>query len=510
MARVYLTTPIYYVNAEPHIGHTYTTVVADTLARWHRSRGDEVLFVTGTDEHGDKIVQAAAAAGVAPRAYVDRVSALYRDTWDQCGISYDHFIRTTDPEHRVAVQDVLRRMHAAGDVYFGRYGGLYCTGCERFYTEKELVDGACPDHRVAPTYIEEENYFFRMSAYQQRLAEELERAPSRILPDRYRNEVLAMLRGDALGDLCISRPKSRLSWGIELPFDDRYVAYVWCDALTNYVTALRRLRPEQFDAWWPETRHIIGKDIVKPHGVFWPTMLMSAGLPLFQGLRVHGYWTRGESKMSKSLGNVIRPLDMKQRFGMDAFRYFLLREMAFGQDATFSEDAFITRVNADLANNLGNLVSRTLAMQQRYFQGAAQPLGDWAPEDRELAAAFAVAIADMPGHMEQLAFHRTLEALWRAIDAANKYIVTTAPFTLAKDPATLPRAGAVLHHLLEALFATAVLLRPFLPETSARMLALLDRPADARLPAGDAWWGTVIPDGHVTQKPVILFPRIDD
>lgn len=510
MARVYVTTPIYYVNAEPHLGHTYTTVVADTLARWHRQRGDEVLFVTGTDEHGDKIVQAAAAAGVEPRAYVDRVSQLFRDTWDACGIAYDQFIRTTDPDHVATVQDLLRRLHAAGDVYFGSYGGLYCYGCERFYTEKELVDGKCPDHQVAPTYIEEENYFFRMSAYQQRLADELERTPSRILPDRYRNEVLAMLRGDALGDLCISRPKSRLSWGIELPFDDRYVAYVWCDALTNYVSALRRLRPDDFDAWWPEAQHLIGKDIVKPHGVFWPTMLLSAGLPLFQGLRVHGYWTRGESKMSKSLGNVIRPLEMKARFGMDAFRYFLLREMAFGQDATFSEDAFVTRVNADLANNLGNLVSRTLAMQQRYFQGVVQPLGEWTTEDRELAAAFAAAVAEMPAHMAQLAFHRTLEALWRAIDAANKYIVTTAPFTLAKDPATLPRAGAVLHHLLEALFATAVMLRPFLPETSARMLALLDRSADATLPAGDAWWGTTIPDGHLTRKPEILFPRIEE
>lgn len=510
MARVYITTPIYYVNAEPHLGHTYTTVVADTLARWHRQRGDEVLFVTGTDEHGDKIVQAAAAAGVEPRAYVDRVSQLYRDTWDACGIAYDHFIRTTDADHIATVQDVLRRLHAAGDVYFAGYGGLYCYGCERFYTEKELVDGKCPDHQVAPTYIEEENYFFRMSAYQQRLADELERRPSRILPDRYRNEVLAMLRGDALGDLCISRPKSRLSWGIELPFDDRYVAYVWCDALTNYVSALRRLRPDDFDAWWPETQHLIGKDIVKPHGVFWPTMLMGAGLPLFKGLRVHGYWTRGESKMSKSLGNVIRPLEMKERFGMDAFRYFLLREMAFGQDATFSEDAFVTRVNADLANNLGNLVSRTLAMQQRYFQGVTQPLGEWTAEDRDLAAAFATAIAEMPGHMEQLAFHRTLESLWRAIDAANKYIVTTAPFTLAKTPATLPRAGAVLHHLLEALFATAVHLRPFLPETSTRILALLDRPADARLPEGTDWWGTTVPDGHVTRRPEILFPRIEE
>jgi methionyl-tRNA synthetase len=508
MGRVYLTTPLYYVNAEPHLGHTYTTVIADTLARWHRARGDRTLLVTGTDEHGDKIVQAAAAAGTTPRQHADRVSRQFRDTWDACGITYDHFIRTTDDYHIRTVHDLLNRMHAAGDIYFGSYGGLYCYGCERFYTEKELVDGKCPDHQVTPTFIEEENYFFRMSRYQQRLIEDLEAHPDRIVPERYRNEVLAMLRGEVLGDLCISRPKSRLDWGIEIPFDDRYVVYVWCDALTNYVSAIRHLRPDDFEPYWVEAEHLIGKDILKPHGVFWPTMLMSAGLPLFKGLRVHGYWTRGESKMSKSLGNVVRPLEMKQRFGMDAFRYFLLREMAFGQDATFNEDAFITRINADLANNLGNLVSRTLAMQQRYFAGTVQPADPSAAEDRELEAAFATARAAVEQFVEQLAFHRALESLWRAIDQANKYVVTTAPFTLAKSVATKPRAGAVLHHLLEALFVTAVLLRPFLPDTSARILAMLAVAPDAAVTA-DWKWGSTFGSGHVTGKPEILFPRIE-
>jgi methionyl-tRNA synthetase len=508
MDRVYLTTPLYYVNAEPHLGHTYTTVIADTLARWHRARGDRTLLVTGTDEHGDKIVQAAAAAGTTPRQHADRVSRVFRDTWDACGITYDHFIRTTDDYHIRTVHDLLNRMRAAGDIYFGSYGGLYCYGCERFYTEKELVGGKCPDHQVAPTFIEEENYFFRMSRYQQRLIEELEGHPDRIVPERYRNEVLAMLRGEVLGDLCISRPKSRLDWGIEIPFDDRYVVYVWCDALTNYVSAIRHLRPDDFESYWGEAEHLIGKDILKPHGVFWPTMLMSAGLPLFKGLRVHGYWTRGESKMSKSLGNVVRPLEMKQRFGMDAFRYFLLREMAFGQDASFNEDAFITRINADLANNLGNLVSRTLAMQQRYFSGAVQPAGTWAAEDRGLEAAFVTARAEVEQFVEQLAFHRALESLWRAIDQANKYVVTTAPFTLAKSEATKPRAGAVLHHLLEALFVTAVLLRPFLPDTSARMLAMLAVAPDAAL-AADWQWGSTFGSDHVTGKPEMLFPRIE-
>jgi methionyl-tRNA synthetase len=509
MRRAYVTTPIYYINAEPHLGHTYTTVVADSLARWHRGRGSETVFVTGTDEHGDKIVQAAAAAGIAPKELADRVSRLFRDTWDSCGIAYDHFVRTTDDYHVRLVQDVLARLHAAGDLYFGSYGGLYCTGCERFYTEKELIDGKCPDHRVAPAYVDEENYFFRMSRYQGRLIEDLEAHPERIVPERYRNEVLAMLRGEALGDLCISRPKSRVPWGIELPFDERYITYVWVDALFNYVSALRHLKGDASLDFWPEAEHVIGKDILKPHGVFWPTLLMAAGLPLYRQLHVHGYWTRGESKMSKSLGNVIRPLDMKRRFGMDAFRYFLLREMAFGQDAVFSEDAFVTRVNADLANNLGNLVSRTLSMQQKYFDGVVQPIGAWTDDDRELAAAFASAIEAMPPLIEQLAFHRALEALWRAIDQANRYVVVTAPFKLAKNDAERPRAGAVLRHLLEALYVTAVLLGPLLPETAERIFALLGSPGASSLDSG--WsWGTALADGTRTGRSEILFPRIED
>jgi methionyl-tRNA synthetase len=508
MRRVYITTPLYYVNAEPHLGHTYTTVVADTLARFRRGRGHETLLVTGTDEHGDKVAQAAAAAGVSPERHADRVSRLFRETWDECGIRYDHFIRTSDDYHVRTVQEILRRVHAAGDIYFGSYGGLYCTGCERFYTEKELVDGKCPDHQLPPVYVDEENYFFRMGRYQRALIEDLERNPQRIEPERYRNEVLSMLRGEALGDLCISRPKSRLSWGIELPFDDRYVTYVWFDALINYVSALRRLVGERFDEFWPEAEHLIGKDILKPHGVFWPTMLMAAGLPLYRQLHVHGYWTRGESKMSKSLGNVIRPLDMKERFGMDAFRYFLLREMAFGQDATFNEDAFVTRLNADLANNFGNLVSRTLSMQQRYFDGEVQPLGPWSDDDRDLAKTFETAVAEVPAFTDRLQFHRALECLWRAIDQANKYVVTTAPFKLAKEDATRPRAGAVLHHLLEGLYVTAVLLAPFLPETSARLLGLLHLPVESTL--DDGWrWGRALANGHRTEQPEILFPRID-
>jgi len=508
VGRFYVTTPIYYINAEPHLGHTYTTVIADTLARFRRARGDDTFLVTGSDEHGDKIAAAAAAAGLSPRAYADRVGPLFRETWKACGFHYDQFVRTTDDYHERVVQEFLSRVHANGDIYFSRYGGLYCTGCERFLTEKELVDGKCPDHLTAPTPIEEENYFFRMSKYFDRLIAHYEAYPQAITPEHYRNEVLAMLRSGGIGDLCISRPKQRLEWGIELPFDRNYVTYVWFDALISYISGLRVHGEATFESMWPVAHHVMAKDILKPHAIYWPTMLMALGLPLFQRLLIHGYWVRGTSKMSKSLGNVIRPLDMKARYGIDALRYFLLREMAFGQDAVFTEDAFVTRVNADLANNLGNLVSRTLSMQQRYFQGTVQPLGPATPEDRNLIAAFTEAYRDVPRLTEDLAFHRALEALWRAIDQANKYIVVTAPFTLAKEAAQRPRVGTILHHLLEALRTTALLLTWSLPETSAHILRLLGIEASATLPA-DLAWGTHFGAGHVTQPSVVLFPRID-
>jgi len=507
---MYVTTAMPYVNAEPHIGHLYEEVVCDTLARHWRLR-EPTFFLTGTDEHGDKVARAAADAGITPRQFVDRIAGGFRSTWDACGISYDHFVRTTDAEHVRLVQEFLARLHARGDIYFDRYGGLYCTGCERFYTEKELLNGVCPEHLRPPEKIEEDNYFFRMSKYQEPLIRYLEEHPETITPDGYRNEVLSLLRGEALGDLCISRPKARLSWGIEMPFDTNFVTYVWFDALFTYVSGLRATGGEdKVRTFWPQVRHIIGKDILKPHGVFWTTMLMAAEMPLYRRLHVHGYWNRGESKMSKSLGNVVRPLDLKARFGMDAVRYFLLREMAYGHDATFSEDALVTRINADLANNLGNLVSRTLSMQQRYFEGAVQPLGERTPEDRELEALFATAVREAPAYIEQLAFHRGLETIWRAVDHANKYIVVTAPFTLAKDPAQKPRVGAVLHNLLESLRLTAVLIQAAMPDTSRRILALLGRPVDAaEVPGEDLRWGHHFAPGHVVGKSEILFPRIE-
>jgi methionyl-tRNA synthetase len=506
MERIYLTTPLYYVNAEPHLGSAYTMIITDTLARYYRAHGWETFYLTGTDEHGNKIAQAAADAGVTPRAFTDQVSATFRAAWDACGITYDHFIRTTDPYHVRYVREFLTKIHETGDIYFDRYAGLYCFGCERFYTSKELRDGKCPDHLTEPTLIEEENYFFRMSKYQDRLLRHIESHPDFIRPEGFKNEVVAMLR-EPIGDLCISRPKSRLAWGIEIPFDQRYVTYVWFDALINYVSALKYKGEEVFRLFWPEAQHFIGKDILKPHGVFWPTMLMAAGLPLYKSLNVHGFWTVEGQKMSKSLGNVVSPLAMKEKIGLDAFRYSLLRESIFGQDADFRQEGLTARYNADLANNLGNLVSRVLAMQEKYFAGEVQPLGHvWAKEALGLRDAFLQAEREVKRHMAGFHFHRALEALWHALDHTNRYIVESSPYTMIKEPGKQGRVGEILHHLLEALRMLSALLSPFLPETSARLQKLLNVPEGGQMRKP---WGDFFVPGHKVEPPVVLFPRID-
>ncbi|MGE5220640.1 MAG: methionine--tRNA ligase [Chloroflexota bacterium] len=506
MGKIYITTPLYYVNAEPHLGSAYTMVITDTLARYYRSKGRETFYLTGTDEHGDKIAAAAAQAGMEPKAFTDRISSTFRAAWDACGFAFDHFIRTTDDYHIRFVQEILNRVHQAGDIYFDRYGGLYCFGCERFYTEKELVQGKCPDHLVEPKLIEEDNYFFRMSKYQEPLLRHIqEEQPDFIRPEGFKNEVVAMLR-EPIGDLCISRPKSRLTWGIEMPFDDRYVTYVWFDALLNYVSALKYRGEEFFQNYWPSAEHFIGKDILKPHGVFWPTMLLAAGLPLYKHLNVHGFWNVEGQKMSKSLGNTISPLKMKEEIGMDAFRYFVLRESVFGQDADFRRDNLTARYNADLANNLGNYVSRVLAMQQKYFAGVVQPLGaTWADIDVKLRDAFAAAEFDLDSQIEELQFHRALEAVWLALDHANRYIVNTAPFTLIKDPTKQARVGEVLHHSLEVVRTLSRLLAPFMPDTARELRGLLAIDED-RLKAP---WGRGLASGHKINLPTNLFPRIE-
>jgi methionyl-tRNA synthetase len=513
---VYLTTPIYYINGPPHLGHAYTTILADTMARYRRLTGADVFLLTGTDEHGDKIAQAAAQAGEAPRALADRNANAFRKQWDALGITYDDFIRTTEPRHAHVVQAILQALYDGGEIYFGQYGGQYCFGCERFYTEKEIVDGKCPDHQTPLAYIEEENYFFRMSAYQDWLRRYLEDHPDAVQPERYRNELLGFLR-EPLQDLSISRPKSRLQWGIPLPFDDRFVTYVWFDALLNYVSALGGPGGDRLRRYWPHVHHLIGKDILKPHGVYWPCMLRAAGLlgdegsegaglPAFARLRVNGYWTVAGGKMSKSVGNVVDALQLTRKYGNDAFRYFLLREMPFGQDASFSEEALVERLNADLANDLGNLVSRATTMVVNFGPQVAGTTP--APEDQERrirdhARKTREAVAQA---MDQFAFQRALVEIWSFVGGVNRYVDVTQPWALAKDPGKRGRLAAVLLMLADSLAYLGIVLDPFVPEAAARIRAAIGGGRASLL--GDAVVGRIETLGAV-QRLSGLFPRVD-
>ena len=532
----YITTPIYYVNAEPHLGHAYTTVVADVATRFHRLMGYTARFQTGTDEHGDKIVQAAEKEGIQPKEYVDRISGMFRAAWGPLNISHDNFIRTTDPDHIAVVTAILQKVYDAGDIYFAKYGGNYCVGCERFYTDRELVDGLCPDHQTPPVYIEEENYFFRMSKYQQALVEHIQANPDFIRPERYRNEVLAML-SEPLEDLCISRPKSRLTWGIDLPFDQNFVTYVWFDALINYLTGLGWPDGENFARFWPAAQHLIAKDILKPHAIYWPTMLLAAGVPLYQHLNVHGYWNVGAGKMSKTVGNVVAPLELSEVYGADPFRYFLMREMSFGLDAAFSEELLVGRYNSDLANDLGNLFSRVLNMLHRYRDGVVpEPSAkrDQNPKPKtaeEIGAGPVPPIGDMPepwsspadislfswrtahfyaGQMHAFGFHRALAAVWDLISAANKFVVVNEPWTLAKDPERSAELDQVMFTLCQILADLTVLISPVMPQVAGSMAASLglERVKPAHLETLLRGRHLLAP-GTATAKPEALFPRID-
>ncbi|WP_136795206.1 methionine--tRNA ligase [Desulfosediminicola ganghwensis] len=506
----YITTPIYYVNAQPHLGHAYTTIVADTYSRFRRISGEDVRFQTGTDEHGDKIAEAADKEDVAPKEYADRISGMFRDTWPILQVEPDNFIRTTDADHIAVVQEILQNVYDKGDIYFDEYSGLYCRGCERFLTEKELVDGNCPDHQQPPQEIAEQNYFFRMSKYQQQLINHIKANPEFITPERYRNEVLSFL-SEPLEDLCISRPKTRLTWGIELPFDENFVTYVWFDALINYLTGLGYPDGEKYEKFWPVAEHVIAKDILKPHAIYWPTMLLSMEVPLYKKLHVHGYWNVDNTKMSKSIGNVVRPKELVEAYGIDTLRYFTLREMSFGLDASFSSEAIVSRKNSDLANDLGNLYSRSLAMLQKYCNGVVPAPQQEGGNDKQLAEIAEKMLAAYTKNMETFQFHRGLKAVWELVSYANKYIVTNEPWALAKDEGQRPRLETVLYNLAECLRLLALVLKPVMPETADKMVAGLGIAADDAsvnlLAVGGAW--NVLNPGTVLQKADPLFPRVD-
>ncbi len=509
----FVSTPIYYVNAKPHLGHAYTTIVADCAARFQRSMGQDTFFLTGVDEHGDKIVEAAEKHGCSPQAYVDQISALFQGLLPVLGVENSDFIRTTEPRHVAVVRQMLQRVYDAGDIYFGEYGGHYCVGCERFYTEKELENGLCPQHQSKPEFIQEKNYFFRMARHQKWLLEHIAANPDFIRPQRYRNEVVSLLESGALEDLCISRPKTRLSWGVELPFDANYVCYVWFDALLNYVTALGWPEGPKFAEFWPCAQHLVAKDILKPHAIFWPTMLKAAGLPVYRHLNVHGYWLAQEHKMSKSLGNVVEPLELVDRYGLGAFRYFLLREMRFGSDANFSEEALVGRLNADLANDLGNLFSRTLSMTHKYFGGVTPEPGLANAEDEAIRELASNAVRNFQQLCGQFEFSRALEALWELVRAQNKHIDQSAPWTLHKNGDTA-RLGSVIYAVLESLRKVALCLWPVMPEAAEAMLEQLGVPATRNaaggvdLAAEAESWGC-LPAGTVVAARSNLFPRVE-
>lgn len=510
MDSFFITTPIYYVNAKPHLGHAYTTILADSMNRFHKLLGDETFFLTGTDEHGDKIVQAAEKGGQTPREYVDEISSLFSGLWPGLQIENDDFIRTTEERHIKCVQEVLQKVYDKGDIYFGEYGGHYCFGCERFYTEKELVDGKCPQHETVPEYIAEKNYFFKMSKYQDWLIGHINANPDFIRPERYRNEVLSLLKSGELEDLCISRPKSRLEWGIELPFDDNFVTYVWFDALINYITALEYPEGEKYKKFWPKANHLVAKDILKPHAIFWPTMLKAAEIEPYQHLNVHGYWLIKDTKMSKSLGNVVSPLEMADKYGVNAFRYFLLREMVFGNDSSFSEEALVGRLNADLANDLGNLFSRTLSMTHKYFEGKVPDQGDEVDEDCEIKSLGRKAMAEFQNNFMEAKFSRALEGLWELVRGLNKYIDTTQPWTLYKEE-NMSRLGTVMYVLLENMRKIAVHLWPVMPEASEKMMEQLGikfAPEKVNLQGEIDVWGLLDPGSDVAKKSN-LFPRVE-
>jgi len=504
----YLTTPLYYVNGKPHIGHAYTTVVADALARYHRIKGDEVFFLTGTDEHGQKIEREAETRGVATIDMVDELVVEFKNLWQKMNISYDRFIRTTEKEHVATVVKLVERIKANGYIYPGEYEGWYCTPCETYWTEEQLdKNNLCPDCSRETEKLKEQSYFFKLSAFEQPLLDLIEQNPDFVRPRTRLNEVTSFIKM-GLKDLSISR--TSFHWGIPLPFEEGYIIYVWFDALINYISAVDFLNEgEKYANFWPANVHLVGKDIIKFHAVIWPAMLMAAGLEPPRQIFAHGWWTVGGGKMSKSKGNVIDPIQVIDEYGLDIFRYFILREVPFGLDGVFSREALILRTNADLANDLGNLLHRTSSMLKKYFELRLEPVISEHPDDAEFIAMATGLAEKVDSKMQQLEFHYALTEIFEVVKMGNKYIDTMAPWTLYKNGETR-RLQEVMYNIFESLRIVSFFLYPFIPDTATELQRRLgvDTPIEEQAIAeASSWGGLNTPRTIILEQP--LFPRLE-